>query len=111
MPGLAVRGRGLPDGEPVEWWIADGILHSEPVRGAGNMAHGLIATEVDALKGIGMSPTQALGAACWDARKWLGRSALAEGEPADLLCFTKDPRSGVAVLSRPDRVILRGRAF
>ena len=45
---------------------------------AGSMvAHGRIADEVEALKGIGMSPTDALGAACWDrtgvagpARRW-----------------------------------------
>ena len=77
----------------------------------GTMAHGLIAEEVEALKGIGMTPTEALGAACWDAREWLGRPALVDGAPADLLCFTDDPRSGAAVLSRPDRVVLRGRVY
>ena len=77
----------------------------------GNIAHGLIAHEVEALKGIGMTPTEALGAACWDARNWLGRAALTDGAPADLLCFADDPRSGPAVLSRPDRVILRGRVY
>ena len=75
----------------------------------GLMPHGQIAREVEALAGIGMSPTDALGAACWDARAWLGRPALVDGAPADLLCFTEDPRNGAAVLSRPDRVILRGR--
>ena len=77
----------------------------------GTMAHGLIAGEVAALTGIGMTPTEALGAACWDARRWLGRPALVDGAPADLLCFTDDPRSGAAVLSRPDRVVLRGRVY
>lgn len=77
----------------------------------GNIAHGLIADEVEALKGIGMTPTDALGAASWSARGWLGRPALADGAPADLLCFGTDPRSGPAALSRPDRVILGGRVF
>lgn len=77
----------------------------------GNLPHGLIADEVQALTGIGMTPTQALGAASWDARGWLGRPALADGAPADLLCYTDDPRSGSAVLSRPDRVILAGAVF
>ena len=43
---------------------------------AGSMvAHGRIADEVDALKRIGMTPTEALGAASWDARAagWAGR--------------------------------------
>lgn len=75
----------------------------------GLMPHGQIAREVEALAGIGMGPTDALGAACWDARAWLGQPALVDGAPADLLCFTEDPRNGAAVLSRPDRVILRGR--
>ena len=77
----------------------------------GNIAHGLIADEVQALRGIGMSPTEALGAACWDAREWLGRPALADGAPADLLCFADDPRSGPSVLARPDLVILAGRVY
>ena len=64
---------------------------------AGSMiAHGRIADEVDALKGVGMSPTDALGAACWDARRWLGRPGLEHGASADLICFTDDPRTGAA---------------
>ncbi len=79
---------------------------------AGSMvAHGRIADEVEALKGIGMSPTEALGAACWDARRWLGRPGLDHGASADLLCYSEDPRSGPAVLNRPDLVILRGRTY
>lgn len=79
---------------------------------AGSMiAHGRIADEVEALKGIGMSPTDALGAACWDARRWLGRPGLDHEGPADLLCFADDPRRGAEVLDSPDLVILRGRAF
>jgi len=79
---------------------------------AGSMiAHGRIADEVEALKGIGMSATEALGAACWDARRWLGRPGLDHGASADLLCYSEDPRQGPAVLNRPDLVILRGKAF
>ena len=77
----------------------------------GSLAHGLIAQEVEALKRVGMTPTEALGAACWEARRWLSSPALAAGEPADLLCFAEDPRSGPEVLSRPDVVVLRGRVF
>ncbi|OBI56264.1 hypothetical protein A5706_20160 [Mycobacterium sp. E796] len=79
---------------------------------AGSMiAHGRIADEVEALKGIGMSPTEALGAACWDARRWLGRPGLDHGASADLLCYSEDPRRGPGVLNRPDLVILRGKVF
>jgi imidazolonepropionase-like amidohydrolase len=75
------------------------------------IAHGRVTDEVEALKGIGMSPTEALGAACWDARRWLGRPGLEHGAPADLLCYSQDPRRGPDVLSQPDLVILRGKAF
>ena len=37
------------------------------------IVHGRIADEVFELTTIGMSPSEALGAASWDARKWLGR--------------------------------------
>ena len=73
--------------------------------------HGRIADEVDALTRVGMTPTEALGAACWDARRWLGRPVLDHGASADLLCYTEDPRLGPEVLSQPDLVILRGKAF
>jgi imidazolonepropionase-like amidohydrolase len=77
----------------------------------GMIAHGRIGDEVEALKGIGMSPTEALGAACWDARRWLGRPTLDDGASADLLCYKDDPRQGPTVLNRPDLVILRGQRY
>jgi len=75
------------------------------------IAHGRIADEVEALKKIGMSPTDALGAACWDARVWLGRPGSSAGAPADLVCFNEDPRGGPGILSNPNLVILRGRVY
>jgi imidazolonepropionase-like amidohydrolase len=76
----------------------------------GSITHGRIADEVHALRGIGMSPTEALGAACWDARKWLGRPGLEHGAPADLVCYQADPRLP-GVLDHPDLVILKGRLW
>ena len=79
---------------------------------AGGMVdHGRIADEVEALTGVGMTATEALGAACWDARRWLGRPSLQHGAPADLVCFVEDPRTGPAVLGSPDLVILGGRVY
>jgi len=75
----------------------------------GMVAHGRIGDEIEALKGVGMSPTEALGAASWDARAWLGRPALEHGAPADLLCFAEDPRE--VGVGGPDLVILRGRVW
>src|SRR6202008_438532 len=79
---------------------------------AGSMvAHGRIADEVEALKGIGMGACDALGAACWDSRRWLARQGLYHGDSPDLLCYNDDPRQGPPVLNRPDVVILRGQTF
>ncbi|HEX5143446.1 MAG TPA: amidohydrolase family protein [Mycobacterium sp.] len=78
---------------------------------AGSMvAHGRVADEVEALKGIGMSPTDALGAASWRARTWLGRSGIEHGAAADLVCYSADPRRP-GVLNHPDLVILRGKVY
>jgi imidazolonepropionase-like amidohydrolase len=79
---------------------------------AGSMVtHGRIADEIDALKVIGMSPTKALGAACWDARTWLGRPGLEHGAPADLICYADDPRRGADVVNHPALVVLRGVTY
>jgi imidazolonepropionase-like amidohydrolase len=75
------------------------------------IAHGRIGDEIDALRGIGMSATEALGAACWDARAWLGRPGLVDGAPADLVCYSEDPRRGAAVVHHPNLVILRGKVL
>lgn len=77
----------------------------------GMVAHGRIADEIDALSGVGLSRTEALGAACWDARRWLGAPVLEQGAPADLVCFADDPRRGSEVLGSPDLVMLRGRVY
>ena len=76
----------------------------------GMIAHGRIGDEVAALRTVGLSATDALGAACWDARVWLGRPALEHGAPADLVCYADDPRQP-GVLDHPAVVILRGKVF
>lgn len=75
----------------------------------GSIRHGRIADEVAALAAVGLGPTTALGAACWDARTWLGHPGLEPGAPADLLVYERDPRTGPEVLAAPDLVVLRGQ--
>ena len=87
------------------------ILISVGTDAGSRVAHGRIADEVEALKDIGMRPTEALGAASWTAREWLGRPGLEHGASADLVCYADDPRSGAEVINNPDVVILRGRAY
>ncbi|MFF0814282.1 amidohydrolase family protein [Rhodococcus sp. NPDC003318] len=74
----------------------------------GSIRHGRIADEVAALSAVGLGPTTALGAACWDARAWLGHPGLEPGAPADLVVYDQDPRTGPEVLAQPDLVVLRG---
>ena len=76
----------------------------------GSLPHGLIAQEVQALHKAGLSATDALAAASWGAREWLGHpAALTEGAPADLVVLSEDPRQDLRALADPARVILRGR--
>lgn len=78
----------------------------------GMLSHGLVAREVAALHGIGMTPFEALGAASWRARQWLGRpTTLIEGAPADLVVLPADPLADLAVLAAPTLVVLRGRPY
>jgi len=75
----------------------------------GVLPHGLIGQEVLELATYGLSARDALGAASWRAREWLGLDGtLAEGSSADLVVFDSDPLEDLTVLGRPARVVLRG---
>jgi imidazolonepropionase-like amidohydrolase len=75
----------------------------------GVLPHGLIGDEVLELVTYGLSPEEALGAASWRAREWLGMpGTLAEGAPADFVVLPEDPLADLSVLKRPTRVVLRG---
>jgi imidazolonepropionase-like amidohydrolase len=75
----------------------------------GVLGHGLVAQEIQALTGIGMSGEQALAAGSWAAREWLGApSTLRPGDPADLVVYDEDPRTTPAVLTHPRLIALRG---
>jgi imidazolonepropionase-like amidohydrolase len=76
----------------------------------GSLAHGRIAEEIVALVDAGLSPADALGAASWGAREWLGHPAqLADGDPADFVVYPEDPRRVPEVLRHPARIVLRGQ--
>ena len=75
----------------------------------GSLAHGLAAAEVAHLARAGFTTREALSAACWGAREWLGRPGIEEGAPADLVVYPDDPRADLAVLAHPRLVVLRGR--
>ena len=75
----------------------------------GSLPHGLVATEVAHLAHAGFTTREALDAACWGARSWLGWPGLEEGEEADLVVYADDPREDLAALAAPSLVVLRGR--
>jgi imidazolonepropionase-like amidohydrolase len=77
----------------------------------GSLPHGLVAQEVAELVRAGLRPLEALDAACWSARRWLGRPSLEEGAPADLVVFAADPRREPEVLADPTAVVLRGTVW
>jgi len=74
----------------------------------GSLAHGLVADEVLELTRAGLTTLEALSAATWGAREWLGRPGLDEGAPADLVVYETDPRLDVGVLATPYAIVLRG---
>ena len=76
----------------------------------GVLPHGNIAGEVRELADYGFSAVDALGAASWRAREWLGLDgALSEGTTADFVVYDRDPLTDLSVLAEPKRVVLRGR--
>ncbi|HEY8821246.1 MAG TPA: amidohydrolase family protein [Dermatophilaceae bacterium] len=75
----------------------------------GSLPHGLVAQEAAELVRAGLSTVEALTAATWGARSWLGKPGLDEGESADLVVYQVDPRADIAVLAAPEHVVLRGR--
>ena len=74
----------------------------------GSLAHGLVGREVQLLLQAGLSPLDALDAATWAARRWLGHPGLEEGDPADLVLLDQDPRRTPEALLAPRHVVLRG---
>lgn len=74
----------------------------------GLVAHGRIVDEIEALHRAGMTAEEALGAASWNARDWLGHPGIAHGAPADLLVLDADPRENLSALRRPRHIVLRG---
>ena len=77
----------------------------------GGIAHGRLVDEIIALHEAGMTTEQALGAASWTARGWLGWSGIQESSAADIVAYDEDPRADLNALRRPKRMILRGRVI
>ena len=68
----------------------------------------LIASEIELLARVGGNDF-ALGAASWNARRWLGHPGIEEGAPADIVIFADDPRVTISTVREPVLIILNGR--
>ena len=69
---------------------------------------------VGALVAAGVSAVDAIGAASWRARSFLGingpnEGGLVDGSPADVVVYADDPRRDIDQLDSPIAVVLRGR--
>ena len=77
----------------------------------GGIRHGRLVDEIAALRTVGLTGAQALAAASWAARDWLGVAGLVPGAPADLLVTRTDPRLDTDALRKPTMLMLRGRVL
>lgn len=79
------------------------------LAGTDSVPHGRILGEVRALAAAGLRPHDALAAASWSAREYLGLPGLEPGAPADAVVYERDPRTDLDQLAAPLAVVLRGR--
>ncbi|UAL28838.1 amidohydrolase family protein [Nocardioides rotundus] len=111
FPAYAARMRDLYERMPATIMAAyeAGVPIYTGTDNGGVTRHGNIAGEVAALNRIGMPAVDAVAAASWRGREWLGwNSGLEEGAPADFVVYDADPRADLGVLASPTRVVLRG---
>ncbi len=123
FPGLAAGATKYPvyAGHMLELYgrirrtVADVLAAGVPVYAGtdagGGIAHGRIVDEIVALHEMGMSAEDAIGAASWTARSWLGYRGIEEGAAADVIAYPEDPRQDLRALRDPARIVLRGRVI
>jgi imidazolonepropionase-like amidohydrolase len=108
---------------PVRSWFLDGLrrlprlaaqAHAAGVTvlaGTDSEPAGRVAEEIRALA-RGLRAGVALGAGSWAARRFFGLpGGLAEGGPADVVAYARDPRHDLRALDEPSRVIVGGRVL
>jgi imidazolonepropionase-like amidohydrolase len=109
-----------PDGPGKDWYLAGATVHGKlaaaaaeagvtVLAGTDSRPCGRVIDEIRALAEAGMPAEQAIGAASWAARAYLGVPGLAEGAPADVVVYAGDPRTDLSQLATPRAVVLRGR--
>ena len=121
ITGSLARFHAQEDSPRKRWYVAGAGAHPALtaaaaqagvllLAGTDSRPHGGIADEVRAFVAAGVRPHEALAAASWSARAYLGLPGLEPGAPADAVVYAADPRKDLAQLDAPLAVILRGRA-
>jgi imidazolonepropionase-like amidohydrolase len=111
--------RERPDSPVRTWYVEGASAHPaltaaaaeagvRLLAGTDSRPHGRVAEEVRAMAAAGVPAHDALGAASWAARAYLGLPGLVPGAPADAVVYAGDPRTDLAALDHPTAVILRG---
>jgi imidazolonepropionase-like amidohydrolase len=114
------RMRNAPDSPRRTWYVTGASVHGRlaaaaveagvtVLAGTDSRPHGRIADEIRALVAAGVPPHDALAAASWTARSYLGIGGLVPGAPADAVVYDTDPRADLSQLDTPRAVIARGR--
>jgi len=124
-PTLTAITSGLPraraaDPSPRRDWYLSGAEAHGPLAvaaveagvtvlaGTDSRPIGRITDEIRSLVQAGLRPHDALAAASWSARAFLGLGGLTPGSPADAVVYPADPRTDLSLLEKPTAVILRG---
>jgi imidazolonepropionase-like amidohydrolase len=116
-PLEAIRDWDPSDGRT--WYLRGAEVHGQlaaaaveagvtVLAGTDSRPCGRVADEIRALAGAGLRPHDALAAASWTARAYLGLPGLVPGGPADAVVYAEDPRTDLSQLDKPVAVILRG---
>jgi imidazolonepropionase-like amidohydrolase len=114
------RVRERPDGPMKDWYLAGATAHGKLaaaaaeagvtlLAGTDSRPCGRIVDEILAMTEAGVPAHQAIGAASWSAREYLGLAGLTEGAPADAVIYDADPRDDLSQLATPRAVVLRGK--
>lgn len=120
IQGSLARAEQSQDSPRKRWYVGGATTHPGLVAaaaeagvtllaGTDSLPHGGILNEVRALAAAGLRPHDALAAASWTARGYLGLPGLEPGAPADAVVYESDPRTDLDQLAHPLAVVLRGR--
>lgn len=120
ITGSLAEVRQRPDSPRKDWYLAGATVHDQLaaaaaeagvtiLAGTDSRPCGRVIDEIRALAEAGVPPHQAIGAASWAARAYLGLAGLSEGAPADAVIYDANPRHDLSQLAAPRAVVLRGQ--